>query len=129
MSPLVDLPTNPNRTKNKSHSNNYDIDKEDNEVSWTEKMPSTNPNCTKSKSHSDICSKNHYNISDEVDIQELLSDNSKGPINNCDIGRIGDEMIWTKKMPSTDPNCTESKSHSDNCDSNHNGNRIGSEEQ
>ncbi len=55
-------------------------------------MPPTNPNRTESKSHGDICSKNLRDINKEVNIQQLLSDDSKGPINNLDIGRVGDEV-------------------------------------
>ena len=91
MSPLVSLSTNPNHTKDESYSDNCDIGRESNEVSWTKEMPPINPDYTKSKSHSDICSKNHRNISDRIGIQELLSDNSKSLIDNCDIGRV-DEM-------------------------------------
>ncbi len=92
-------------------------------------MPPTNLNRTESESYSDICSKNHRDISDGVSIQQLLLDNSKSPIDNCDIGRVGDEMTWTEKMPSTNPNHTKSKSHGDNCNNNRDGNRVGSEEQ
>ncbi len=66
--------------------------RESNEVSWTEEMPLTNPNCTESESHGDICSKNHCDISDRVSFQQLLLDNSKGPIDNFDIGKLGDEV-------------------------------------
>ncbi len=91
-------------------------------------MPPSNPNRTESKSHSDICSKNHRDISDRVGVQQLLLDYSKGPINNCDIGRVRDEMTWTKEIPPTDPDRNESESHGDNCDSNRNGNIVGGEE-
>lgn len=66
--------------------------RESNEMSCIEKMPPTNPDCTKNKSYSDICSKNHRNISDGVDIQQLLSDNSKDPIDNYDIYRVDNEV-------------------------------------
>lgn len=88
-------------------------------------MPATNLNCTENKSHGDFCSKNYYNISNGVGIQQFLLDDSKHPINNYDIGRVGDEMTLTKEMPSIDFNCTKSKSHGDNYDSNYNGNRVG----
>lgn len=92
-------------------------------------MPPTNPNCTKSESHDDICSKNYYNIIDEVGIQKLLLDNSKGFINNYDIGRVGDKITWTKKMPSTNPNQSENETHNNDYDSNHNSDKVGDKEQ
>lgn len=55
-------------------------------------MLPTNPDYIESKSHSNICNKNYRNISDGVGIQELLSNNSKSPIDNYNIGRVGDEM-------------------------------------
>ena len=61
-------------------------------MSWIKKIPSTDPDCTKSKSNGDICSKNYYNISDKVGVLELLLDNSKGLIDNCDIGKVGDKV-------------------------------------
>ncbi len=64
-----------------------------------------------------------------MDVQQLLSDDSKDPINNCDISRVGDEVTWTKKMPPTNTNCTKSKSHGDNCNSNRNGDRVDGEKQ
>ncbi len=126
---LVGPPTNLNRTKSESHSDNCGIDKESNKVSWIEKIPPTNPNRTKNKSHDDIYSKNYRNISDRVGVQQLLSDDSKGSIDNCNIGRVGDEVTWTKKMPPTDLDCTESESHGDNCDNNRDSDRVGGEEQ
>ncbi len=57
-----------------------------------------------------------------------MSDDLKSPINNCDIGRVGDEVTWTEEMPPIDPNCTESFSHGDDCDSNRDSDRVGSEE-
>ncbi len=125
---LVGPPTDPNRTKNESHSDNCDIDREGNEVSWTEEMPLSDPDRTESESHDDICSKNHRDISDGVGVQQLLSDNSKGLIDNCDIGRVGDEVTWTKEMPPIDLDHTESESHGDNCDSNRDSDIVGGEE-
>ncbi len=87
MSPLVGPPTDPNHTESESNSDNCDIGKEGNEVSWIEEMPPSDPNRTKSESHSDICSKNHRNISDGVGVQQLLSDDSKDHIDNCDLDR------------------------------------------
>ncbi len=92
LSLLVDPPTEPNRTKNESHSNNCNIGKEGNKVSLIEEMPPTDRDHTKSENHSDICSKNYRDISDRVGVQQLLSDDSKGSINNYDIGRVGDEV-------------------------------------
>ncbi len=92
LSPLVGPPTDPNRTKSESHSDNCDMGREDNEVSWIEEMPPSDPDRTKSESHGDICSKNHCDISDGVGVQQLLLDNSKGLIDNCDIGRVEDEV-------------------------------------
>ncbi len=128
LSLLVGPSTDPNCTKSESHSDNSDMGKEANEVFWLEEMPSTNPSCSKSECQDDICSKNHYDISNRVCIQEPLSDNSKGPINNCDIGKRGDEVTWTEKIPPTNPDCTKSKIVGDNYDSNHDGNRVGSGE-
>ncbi len=99
--------------------------REGNEVSWTEEMPPSNLDHTESKSHGYICSKNHRDISDRVGVQQLLSDNSKSLIDNCDIGRVGDEVTWTEEMPLTDPDRTKSESHSDNCDSNRDGDIVG----
>ncbi len=96
---------------------------------WTEEIPLIDPDCTESESHGDIYSKNHCNISDGVGIRQLLSNDSKDPIDNCDIGRVGDEVTWIEEISPTDPNCTKSKSHSNNCDSNRNGDRVGGEEQ
>ncbi len=90
-------------------------------------MPPTDPNRTESESHGDICKKNYRNISDRVGVQELLSDDSKSLINNCDIGKVGDEMTWTEEMPSTDPNHIKSESHGDYCNSNCDGDRVGGE--
>lgn len=67
--------------------------KKDDEVFRTEEMPPTNFNCTKNKYHDNIYSKNYYNVSDRVSIQELLLDNSKCLINNCDIGKVDDKVI------------------------------------
>ncbi len=128
LNPLVGPHTNPNRTKSESYSDNCDIDREGNKVSWTEEMLSTDPNCIESESHGDICSKNPRNISDGVGVQQLLLDDSKGPIENCDISRVGDKMTWTEEVPSTNPDCTESESHGDNCNSNRNSDRVGVEE-
>ncbi len=91
-------------------------------------MPPTDRDRTESESHGDICRKNYQDISDRVGIQQFLSDNSNGLINNCDIGRVGDEMTWIEEMPPPDPNRTESKSHGDNYDSNRDGDRVGGEE-
>lgn len=102
LSLLVSLPTNPNYTKSESRDKNYDMERVDNEMFWTNEMPSTNPNCTKSESHGNIYSKNYRDISNRMDIQELLSDNSKGPIDNYDIGRVGDKLTWTEKILPTD---------------------------
>ncbi len=128
LSPLVGPPTNPNLTKSESHSDNCDMGREGNEVSWTEEMPPRDPDCTESESHGDICSKNHRNISNGVGVQQLWSNNSKCPIGNCDIGRVGDEMTWIKEMPPTDSDRTKSESHGDNCDSNRDGDIVGGEE-
>ncbi len=128
LSPFVGPPTDPNHTKSESYTDNSDMGREGNEVSWTEEMSQTNPDRNKSESHSNICSKNHRDISDRVGIQQLLSDNSKSPINNCDICRVGDEVTWTEEMPSTDPDCIKSKSHGDNCDSNHDGDIVDGQE-
>ncbi len=98
-------------------------------MSWTEEMPPSDPDYTESESHGDICGKNYRDISDGVGIQQVLSDNSKGPIDNCDIGKVGDEMTWTEEMSPTDCDRTKSKNHGDNCDSNRNGDIIGGEEQ
>ncbi len=103
--------------------------RESNEVSWTKEMPPTDLDSTDSKSHDDICSKNYCNISNGGDVQQLLLDDSKDPINNCDMGKEGNEVSWIEKMPPTNPNCTESKSHDDNYNSNHNGDRVGGKEQ
>ncbi len=54
LSPLVSLLTDPNRTKSESHSDNSDIGREGNEVSWIKEMPPSDPDCTESKSHGDI---------------------------------------------------------------------------
>ncbi len=125
LTPLVGPPANRNCTKSKSHNDNYAMDKEDNEVSWTKEMPPSDPNHIKSKSHDDICSKNHHDISDEVGVQQLLSDNLKNPINNCDIGKVRDEVTWTEEMLPKDPNHTKSESHGDNCDSNRDSDIVG----
>ncbi len=129
LSPLVGPPTDLNRTESESHSDNCDISREGNEVSWTEEMPPSDPNRIKSESHGDICSKNHRDIIDGVGVQQFLSDNSKGPIDNCDMGRVEDEVTWIEEMPPTKPNCTKSKSHDNNCNSNCNGDIVGGEEQ
>ncbi len=92
-------------------------------------MPSTDPDCIKSKSYDDICSKSHHDISDGVGIQQFLSDNTKGLIDNYDIGRVGDEVIWTEEMLLTDPDCTKSKSHGNNGDNNRDSNRVGDKQQ
>ncbi len=55
-------------------------------------MPPSDPDRTESESHGDICSKNHHDISDGVGVQQLLSNDLKGPIDNCDIGRVRDEV-------------------------------------
>ncbi len=97
-------------------------------MSWTEEMPPTDLDRTESKVHGDICSKNHCNISDGVGVQQLLLDDSKGPIDNFDISRVGDEVTWTEEMLPTDPNRTKSKNPGDNCNSNRDGDRVGDEE-
>ncbi len=129
LSPLVCPSTNSKHTKSESHSNNCDMGKEGNKVSWTEEMPPTNSDYTESKTHDNICSKNYRNISNGVGVQKFLLDNSKGPIKNCDISKVGDEITWIEKMPLTKPNCIKSESHGDNCKNNHNSNRIGGEKQ
>lgn len=91
-------------------------------------MSPTDSDCNKSKIHGDICSKNHCNIIDGVSVQELLSDNSRRHIDNSDIGRGGDEVIWIEKMPSTDPDRVKCKSHGNNCNSNRDGDRVSVEE-
>ncbi len=63
-----------------------------------------------------------------MEVQQLLSDDSKDPIDNCDIGRVGDEVTWTEEMSPTDPDRTESESHGNNCDSNRDGDIVGDEE-
>lgn len=100
--------------------------RDDNEVTWTKKMLPTNPNCTKSKSHSNICHKNYYNINDKVIIQELLLDNSKDFIDNCNVTRVDNEETWIEEISSTNLDCTEYKSHDDNCNSNYYNDRVGS---
>lgn len=98
-------------------------------MSLIEKIPPTYLNCTKSKSHNDICSKDHHNISDWTSVQKLLSDNSKDPINNCDIGSVNNKVTWTKDMPLTNPDCLKSKTHDDNYDKSNRdiNNRVGNE--
>lgn len=60
-----------------------------------------------------------------------MLDNSKNPINNSDINKVGDKVTWTQKMLSINSDCIKSKSHNDNCNkNNHNiDNRVGGEEQ
>ncbi len=94
---------------------------------WIEEIPPTDPNCIESKSHGDICSKNYRDISDGVGVQQFWSDDSKGPIDNFDIGRVDDEMTWTEEIPPTNSDRTKNKSHGDNCDSNRNGNKVDGE--
>lgn len=48
----------------------------------------------------------------------------KGPINNCDISRIDNEMTWKEKMLLTNFDCTKSKNHNNNCNNNHNGDKV-----
>ncbi len=104
------------------------MSRDGNKVSWTEEMPPTDPNHTRSKSHGDICSKNHRDINDGVGVQQLLSDNLKDPINNFDIGKVFDEVTWTKKMPPPNPDRTKSESYGDNYDNNRDGDRVGGKE-
>ncbi len=91
-------------------------------------MPPSDPDRTGSESHGDICSKNYRDIIDRVGVQQLLSDDSKSPIDNCDIGRVGDEVTWTEEMSPTDPDRTKSESHGDNCNNNRDGDIVGGEE-
>ncbi len=91
-------------------------------------MPSTNPDCTKNKSHGDIYGRNYRNISDGVGVQKLLSNDSKGLINNGDIDRVSDEVTWIEEMLSNNPNCIESKSYSDNNNKNCDGDRVSGEQ-
>ena len=129
LSLLVGLPTNSNRIESENHTDNCNMSKEDNEVFWIEEILPINSNCIKSKNHGNIYSKNHCDISDGVSIQELLLDNLKSHIDNYDISSVGDEVIWIKEIPSTDPNCIKSKSHDNNCVNNCNSNRIDGKEQ
>ncbi len=92
-------------------------------------MSPSDPDRTTSETHSDICSKNYCDISDGVGVQQLLSDDSNGSIDNCDIGRVGDKVTWIEEMLPTDPNRTESESHGDDCNSNRDGDIVGGEEQ
>ena len=85
LSPPFSLLTDLNHTKNKNYSNNYNINKEDNE------MTATDLKCIKSKSPSDIC-KSYCNISDGISIQKFWSDNWKSYIDNFIIGRESDEL-------------------------------------
>lgn len=65
-----------------------------------------------------------------MSVQELLLDNSKDPMDDCNIGRVSDEVTWTKKMPPINLDCIKKESHMNNYNkSNHDGNRIGNEEQ
>lgn len=81
------------------------------------------------KSHGNICSKNYYNINNKIDIQKFLSDNLKGPINNYDINKISNQVIWIKKMLSTNLNFIKGKSCNNNCNSNYNNDKVGGKEQ
>lgn len=128
LSLIVGRLTNLNHTKNESYSDNYNMDRENNEISQTEKMPPIKLNCIESKSHDSIYSKNYRNIRDRIGIQQPLSDDLKGPINNFNISRVGDEVTWIGKMPQINPDYTKSKNYSDNYDSNDNSNLIGNEE-
>ncbi len=103
LSPLIDLPTNLNCTKSENNSDNCNMGKEGNKVSWTKEMAPANPNRTKSKSYNDICSKNYYNINNGVGVQQLLLDDTKSSINNYNIDKVGDEVTWTEEMPPTNP--------------------------
>ena len=104
------------------------MSKDNNEVSWTKEIPPTDPDLTKSESHNDICSKNHRNTSDGMGVWKLLSDNSKSPIDNYDIGKV-DKVTWTEEMPPTNLDCIKSKSYANNYDKNsHNNNKVGGEE-
>lgn len=96
-------------------------------MSWTEEILPINTNCTKKKSYGNICSKYYHNISDEVDIQQLLSDDLKVFI-NCNIDKIHNKMIETDKILPTNLNYTKNKSHSNNCNSHCNSDRVGIEE-
>ena len=91
LTPLVGLSINLNYTKNESYSDNCNIGKESNEISWIEKIPLINPNCTERKSYNDICSKKPHDINNGVGIQKLLLENLKNLINNYNIGRVGNE--------------------------------------
>lgn len=66
-------------------------------------MLSTKSNHYNSKTHSDICSKNHRNISDEMGIEKFLLDNSKGAINNCDIGKVDDKVTGIEEIHQSTP--------------------------
>ena len=57
----------------------------------------TGPNHIKSKSYSNIEKKNYYNISDEMTVQQLLSDDSKSSIENCNISKENNEIFWIEK--------------------------------
>lgn len=98
LSPLVSPSIDLNYTKSESYSDYCNMHREDNEVFWIEQMPLTNPNYTKINSYNDICSKNHPNISDRIGIYQLLLNNSKSPINNCNTGKVDDEVTLIEKM-------------------------------
>ncbi len=126
---IVGLLTDPNCTKSESYNDNCDMGREANEMSWIKEMPPTDPDHIESESHADICSKNNCNISDGVDVQELLSDNPKGSIHNYDIGKVGYEVTWIEEMPATNCNYIESENHGDNYNNNNDGNRMDDKEQ
>lgn len=88
--------------------------KKDSKVSYIKEIIPTKLYFFKNKSHRNICTKNYYNISDQVSVLQLLLDNSKSFINNYDISKIGNKMTWIKKMLQINPNCTKNKSFNDN---------------
>lgn len=76
----------------KSLTNDCDINRVGDEISWIEEILLINLDYTKNKSHGDLCNKSNYDISDRISGEEFGSNDSKDLIDNCDIGKVGNEM-------------------------------------
>lgn len=93
-------------------------------------MPTTDSDYIKKKSHVNICSQSHCDISDQIRVQKLLLDDLKGFIANFDISKVGNEITWTERMPSTNPDRIESRSHGNNYNKSYrDGDRVNLEKQ
>lgn len=69
----------------------------------------TNSNCIKNKSYDNICNKSNCNISNKVGGEKLGLENLKDLMDNFDISKMSNRIIWIKDILLINSNCIKIK--------------------